>query len=108
MSNKLKDIFSDDDFNFNGNIKFKDNESYRKFLDALQIVWDEGRTIPIEGVESISTEINSTSGKYPLNETENILNLVVGPSIELRNINIVVDDKEETVTLQYYHIKNII
>ena len=36
MSNKIKDIFSDDMFNINGTLHFSDDEAYKKLLVCLR------------------------------------------------------------------------
>ena len=72
MPNKLSEIFSDDMFNINGKMRFKDEEAYKNFLSALEIVQKEGRVVPVEGVTSIVTEIQTQGQKYPLQEHTNI------------------------------------
>ena len=62
MGNKLKDIFSDAPIDMGGNIRFESEDAYKKFLEALDIVWEEGKAVEVEGVSSISTKIKS--GKF--------------------------------------------
>lgn len=99
MPNKIKDIFSDDMFNLNGNLHFRDDEAYKNFLAALEIVHAEGRVVPIDGVTSITTEVRHQGTKFPLEEHTNISGVVVGPAVEPVPIQLVVDTDEKTITL---------
>lgn len=104
MSNRLNDIFSNDSFNIGGKLRFKDDEAYKNFLAALEIVQAEGRVVPVEGVTSISTEISDESGKYMIDNSENICELIVGPSKEEVNIPIKIDGEDRPFSLQRYYI----
>ena len=85
-------------FNLKGNLRFKDDEAYKNFLAALEIVYAEGRVVPIEGVTSITTEIDYQGAKFPLKEFRDISSLVVGPEVEFVSIPLVVGTDEKTVT----------
>lgn len=102
MPNKLKDIFSDDTFIFNGKLKFQDKESYQNFISALEIVQAEGRVVPIEGVTSISTEIRTQGGNYPIDESTNISKLVIAPSMQITELEIEDGAQKKVVPLSYY------
>lgn len=106
MSNKIKDIFSDDMFNINGNLHFRDEEAYKNFLAALEIVQAEGRVVPIDGVTSITTEVGHLGAKFPLAEHTNISHLVVGPAIEPVRIPLRIGTDEKIVTLLRSQAKN--
>ena len=82
MPNKLKDIFSDDMFNMSGTLHFSDGEAYKNFLSALEIVYAEGRVVPVEGVTSVSTTVGHLGTKFPLEEQTNITQFLVGPTVE--------------------------
>jgi len=99
MPNKLKNIFSDDTFIIDGNLRFKDDEAYQNFLSALEIAHAEGRVVPVDGVTSISTAVNHQGAKFPLEEHTNISHFVVGPAIEPIAIPVSVGSEEKTVTL---------
>lgn len=104
MPNKLSEIFSDDMFNINGKMRFKDEEAYKNFLSALEVVQKEGRVVPIEGVTSIVTEIQTQGQKYPLQEHTNISELVVGPSVEEVNIDVDVAGEKKILKFRRYAI----
>ena len=91
MPNKLKEIFSDDMFNMSGTLHFRDGEAYKNFLSALEIVYAEGRVVPVEGVTSVSTTVGHLGTKFP--------QFLVGPAIEPVPITLDVDGKEKTITL---------
>lgn len=106
MPNKIKDIFSDDMFNINGNLRFRDDEAYKNFLAALEIVHAEGRVVPVDGVTSITTEVSHQGAKFPLEEYANISSVVVGPSVEPIPIPLVVGTDEKTITLLRSQVKD--
>ena len=99
MPNKLKEIFSDDMFNMSGTLHFRDGEAYKNFLSALEIVYAEGRVVPVEGVTSVSTTVGHLGTKFPLEEQTNITQFLVGPAVEPVPITLDVDGKEKTITL---------
>ena len=105
MPNKLSEIFSDDMFNINGKMRFKDEEAYKNFLSTLEIVQKEGRVVPVEGVTSIVTEIQTQGQKYPLQEHTNISELVVGPSVEEVNIDVDVASEKKIIQFRRYAIE---
>lgn len=106
MPNKLKDIFSNDMFNINGKMRFESEEAYKNFLSALELVQNEGRVVPIEGVTSITTEAITQGGSYPLHDAINISDLVIGPSVESINLDIEVDEENQNVQLRRYQISS--
>lgn len=99
MPNKIKDIFSEDMFNINGVLHFSDEEAYKNFLSALEIVHAEGRVVPVDGVTSVSSAVNHMGTKFPLEEHTNITKVFVGPAIEPVPIVLNVDGEEKTITL---------
>lgn len=99
MPNKIKDIFSDDMFNINGTLRFNDDEAYKNFLAALEIVHAEGRVVPVEGVTSVATTIDHLGTKFPLEEHTNITQFFVSPAVEPVSITLNVGGKEKTITL---------
>ena len=92
-------------FNINGKMRFKDEEAYKNFMSALEIVQKEGRVVPIEGVTSIVTEIRTQGQKYPLQEHTNISKFVVGPSIEEVNIDVDVAGEKKIIQFRRYAIE---
>lgn len=106
MPNKIKDIFSDDMFNFSGTLHFSDNEAYKNFLSALEIVYAEGRVVQVEGVTSVSTTVGHLGAKFPLEEKTNITRFLVGPAVDPVPITLDVDGKEKVITLLRSQIKD--
>ena len=104
MSNKLSEIFSDDMFNINGKMRFEDEEAYKNFLSALEIVQKEGRVVPINGVTSIVTEIQAQGQKYPLQEEGNISKVVIGPAVKEVNIDLHIAGEKKYIQFRRYVI----
>lgn len=65
----------------------------------MEIVYAEGRVVPVEGVTSVSTTVGHLGTKFPLEEQTNITQFLVGPAIEPVPITLDVDGKEKTITL---------
>ena len=99
MSNKIKDIFSDDMFNINGTLHFSDDEAYKNFLAALEIAYADGRVVPVEGVTSVATTVGHLGAKFPLEEHTNITQFYVGPAVEPVQITLDVGGEEKNLTL---------
>lgn len=53
MGNKLKEVFSNQEISYKGKISFKNKEAYEDFIEALNSVQEEGRTIRVNGVRGI-------------------------------------------------------
>lgn len=106
MSNKIKDIFSDDMFSMGGNIQFRDYEAYKNFQAALEIVHTEGRAVPVDGVIAISTAVKYGETMFPLGEDhDNISKVVVGPAVEPVTIPLNVGGIEKKITLLRSQVK---
>lgn len=105
MGNKLKSVFSTEMFELGGSIRFKDRESSQKFSEALNLLYDEGHPVEIDGVESISTSIKDGGAVYPPSVHEHIEKLVIYPSKEPIQIEIETISGKKTVTLNRYETK---
>lgn len=103
MANKLRDIFADDDFNINCTIRFKDKDAYNKFVSSLESVQNEGNVVPVDGIVSISESIHDQTGNYPLGTHEHITHFVVGPSIDLQEIELIINGLTKIIVFQRYH-----
>ena len=99
MPNRIKDMFSNDMFNISGHLRFKNNDAYKSFLAALDAVQEDGRSVAIDGVISITTEINHQGTKYPLEEHTMVSQFVVGPSFEPFTFPLKVGETEQEITL---------
>lgn len=103
MGNKLKDIFSNKMIDLGGNIRFDNPEAYKKFLEALKIVEEEGKVVEVEGVSSISTKVTSGNYEYPFPEADRVEKVYVGPSIDMVPITLQTEMGERTLQLRRYH-----
>lgn len=65
----------------------------------MEIVYAEGRVVPVEGVTSVSTTVGHLGTKFPLEEQTNITQFLVGPAVEPVPITLDVDGEEKTITL---------
>lgn len=106
MSNKLKDVFSNKMFEMGGNLSFLNQEAHNKFLEALEIVYDEGRTVKVDGVSAISTYVKDGNMIYPLMVESIPTELVVGPSVESIFIRIDTVCGKKSIKLQRYQTKS--
>jgi len=107
MPNKLKDIFSDVMSNLDGKIYFEDNEAHNQFLEALQIVWDEGRAVEVKGVIAVETVAKYGDMVYPFFEQDEVVtNFEVAPSQEIVPFKIETEYGEKTISFKRYHTTN--
>lgn len=106
MGNKLKEMFSDDIYAINGQLKFEDNAALKEFVKALKIVEEEGRAVPVEGVKSISTKISSNSANYPVSEHKNISNVTLYPAVDTVEYKIQVENEERKILFYRSERKN--
>lgn len=82
MGNKLKEVFSNQEISYKGKISFKNKEAYEDFIEALNSVQEEGRTIRVNGVTDIETSVQTGNNIYPISEQEEIVDVIIGPSKE--------------------------
>lgn len=109
VANKIRDIFSDDMYNIEGKIRFRDEGAHKKFLSALDIVQAEGRVVPVEGITSLSTKIVDKNTKYPIAEDDHIIDVVVGPSIENVSIPVLTRNGEKNFEIgRYFTTENAV
>ena len=99
MPNLLKSIFSNDDIKYEGTIVFKDHDSQKKFYEAIETAYKEGRAVNVDGVESISTSVNSNDSSYPIETHDQICKSMVFPAFDYVPIEVSVDGEKKTVTL---------
>ena len=106
MANKLKDIFSNNMVDMGGKIRFETPEAYKKFLEALESVWEEGKTVEVEGVSSISTQMKSGRYAYPFLEENGIDKMFVAPSVEMVPVALETEIGTKTLQLRRFHTTN--
>ena len=99
MPNLLKSIFSNDNIKYEGTLVFKDHDSQKKFYEALETAYKEGRAVNVDGVESISTNVNSNDSSYPIESHDQICNFMVFPSFDYVPFEVTVDGEKKTITL---------
>lgn len=104
MGNKLKNIFSDEEISFGGSINFKDEESYKQFLVALETVQEEGKAVQVKGIDSVETLVRNGETEYPIEENDNICDFIVAPSTDEVSFELETDYGEKELVLKRYRI----
>lgn len=105
MGNKLKNVFSTEMFELGGTIHFKDIESSRKFSEALDLLYEEGNPVEIDGVQSVSTRIKDGGVVYPPSVQKHIVKFIIAPSKEPTPIEIETVSGKKMVTFYRYETK---
>lgn len=82
MPNKLKEVFSDKMVEMGLELSFRDNEAHDKFLESIKTVYDEGRTVEIDGVSVISTSMQEGDMVYPSILENSPKHVIIAPSVE--------------------------
>lgn len=108
MSNKLKDVFSNAMFDMGITIKFKDHLAEAKFKEALKLVYEEGCSVPVEGIDSIQPKIKSGSLLLPVPIEGEISHVVVGPSVEIVPFTIETENGKMDLQLNRSETKSVI
>lgn len=106
MSNKLKDIFSDKMFDLEGEIEFHDNESYKKFFEALQLAQNEGKVVKLEESYSININCKDNKNTYPILSEQKIDHIIIEPSTKDIVIQLNTKYGEKKVLLKRHYTKN--
>ena len=99
MPNLLKSIFSNDDIKYEGTLVFKDHDSQKRFYEALETAYKEGRAVNVDGIESISTNVNSNDSSYPIEAHDQICKFMVFPSFDYLPFEVTVDGEKKSITL---------
>ena len=105
MANKLRDIFKKNDHFLKGTIRFKDEATSEAFRKALEIVYREGKTVPVSGIDSMTMGVESGSGFLPIEKAEGVTDVIVGPSGEELNLEIEVDGEKIDFHVIRYSLK---
>ena len=82
MGNKLRALFEDEEQQYVQKIKFKDKESYTKFVESITRLQREGKGFKAEGIESAKTLIKNGNIQYPLANSKNIEGMYFYPGSE--------------------------
>ena len=100
MSNKLKQLFSEEGEKYTETITFNDFESYKAFGEALEKVYSTGQSQIIEGVKSIQSSLVDGDSKYPIDSEYSIIQVVIGLCADLIHWPVQVDN--HTVNIEFY------
>ena len=94
MGNKLRNVFNKNEQFIKGTIRFKSVEASRNFEHALETVYKEGRTIEVNGIESMAVSIDSGAGSFPIKKIEDLADIVIGPSPDQVILKLEVDGEQ--------------
>lgn len=108
MSNKLKEIFSNQMFDLGGTIKFINQDSYDRFQDALQLVYKDGETVEVDGVSEIDIHIKTGNIVLPSVSNANFSHVIIGPCNEFIPLTVMVGYDERTVVFNRYQTENAV
>lgn len=89
-----------------GNLKFRDQEAYNKFVKALETVYNEGRMIKVDGVSAINTNMKDGDMVCPFMVETQPNEVIIGPSVETISVTIDIIGGQKNVEIQRYHTKN--
>lgn len=106
MGNKLKDVFSNNTVEMGGKVRFENSDAHKKFLEALDLVWEEGKTVQVDGVSSISTQMKTGKYAYPFLEEHSVDKVFVMPNIENVTIPLETERGDKTLQLRRYYTSN--
>lgn len=93
MPNKLKNLFTEKEDFYKGIIRFNDKESYSRFSDALNKVYQTGDTIQVDGIKSVDWGVDTGTGLLSLDQADRIEDFFIGPAIEEHSIPIKANGK---------------
>lgn len=106
MGNKLRKIFNKNEQFIKGTIHLKDTNASHDFRKALETVYKEGRSVKVDGVESIAMSIDSGAGSFPLEKIENPIDFVVGLQPSEVMLKLEVDGEEIDFPVVRYLYEN--
>lgn len=89
-----------------GNLKFRDQESYNKFLEALEAVYNEGHRVKVDGVSAFNTNMKDGDMVCPFMVETQPTEVIIGPSVETISITIDIIDGPKNIEIQRYYTKN--
>lgn len=106
MSNRLKDIFSNDMYDLKGSLVFEDERSRDNFQRALEKVYEEGCTVPIEGIKTIINKMVDKGNCYPLQKIEKVYDVTIGPSKEKVDFPLNIEGTTKTLVFWKWYLKD--
>ena len=106
MANKLQNVFNKNDHFIKGTIRFQDEKASADFQKALESVYEKGSTVRVNGVASMSMHIDSGAGAFPMENFNEVTDIVIGPSPDEVNLDIEIDGEIIKFPIVRYSYKN--
>ena len=100
--NKLRDIFSSEEYVLGANLKFKNKQAHRDFLSARESVSDSGKPVEVKGISAIKAGFEFGGMVLPVLEETNIDSLQIGPSVDMVPMEVEVADGKQVVQIRRY------
>ena len=98
MANKLKELFEGEkEEKIYGTIRFEDLESCKKFKDILDKSFSDGKIEKVKGAKSIEFGLMDGENYYPIETSEMIKDLYVGPSVEYIDFPLQIEGRKDTI-----------
>lgn len=106
MSNKFKEIFSNNMCDFGGTLHFENKEAYENFRNALQIVQDEGKEVDLDGISTFTADIKDGQTKYPILIMRDLRQFTISPSKENISFELDTDYGSKSISFNRFKTKN--
>lgn len=94
MSNKLKEIFSDQQPQYSLNVNFKDAEQRKAFVESIKKVSDVGEPVAVDGLYTIDAKVKDGNIALPIHESMNVTDMMIYPDKENFEIETSLDSGE--------------
>lgn len=99
MSNRLKEVFTNQEILYKGKISFKDKKAYDEFIGALRSVQEEGKTIKVDGITCIEASAQNGNSLYPIFEQKKISDAMI--SLPKEKVTFHVDTETGTKEINF-------
>ncbi len=106
MSHKLRDIFSENEPLYNFRIKFNNRELNEQFREALDEVFNEGKSSNIEGKAEIYATIENGDREYPVWESNGENSITLNPEIKDIQFPLSTETGDKILVLKVCQIKD--
>lgn len=102
MTNRLKEIFSDEEISFEGSIRPIESGGSEELYRAIQKVWKEGRPVEVSENFILNTKMISGESKYPKEKNQRVERVDISPQTETFSIPLKTEYGEKTLLFKRY------
>lgn len=103
MTNRLKEIFSDEEISFEVSIKPIEEVDSVELHRAIQKVWNEGSSVEINGKFLLTTKMISGENRYPKEKNKRVERVDISPQTETFPIPLKTEYGEKTLLFKRYN-----